>query len=329
MGKENSGKAANEKRTLEERKALSAKMLESKRYLKTLPKSAYEGVVNIFDIHLSVCVLDDGRRLVSEADIQEQLGGSGGKSLKLRKNLEEDIDGPLPLFLASKPLIPLIKKHFYERDLEPVIYRKENKVYKGYSAEIIPKVCEVWLEARDKNLLQAQQLPKAKKAEILVRGFARVGLIALIDEATGYQKDRERDALAKILEAFVAKELQPYMKTFDAEYYQEIFRLRGLPYPPKSNPNFRPQYFGILTNDIVYDRLAPGVKEALKKEAHNMGKSCKYHQFLTANYGRQELIKHIAMCIGFMKISNSWEEFKGLLDRVKPKYNQLPLDINK
>ena len=113
MGKENSGKAANEKRTLEERKALSAKMLESKRYLKTLPKSAYEGVVNIFDIHLSVCVLDDGRRLVSEADIQEQLGGSGGKSLKLRKNLEEDIDGPLPLFLASKPLIPLIKKHFY------------------------------------------------------------------------------------------------------------------------------------------------------------------------------------------------------------------------
>ena len=56
MGRENSGIAANKKRTLEERRALAAKMLASKKYLKTLPRSAYEGVINIFDILGCRCV---------------------------------------------------------------------------------------------------------------------------------------------------------------------------------------------------------------------------------------------------------------------------------
>lgn len=89
-----------------------------------------------------------------------------GKSLKLKKNVEEDIGGPIPLFLASKPLIPLINKNFDEKDREPTKYVKEGKVYSGYKAEIIPKVCEVWLQARDLNILQPSQLPKVKKAEM-------------------------------------------------------------------------------------------------------------------------------------------------------------------
>jgi hypothetical protein len=96
-----------------------------------------------------------------------------------------------------------------------------------------------------------------------VPGFARVGIIALVDEATGFQRDRTGDALARILEAFVAKELQPWVKTFPNEYYAQLFRLRGLEYNTASVK--RPQYFGVLTNNIVYDRLAPGVLKELKK----------------------------------------------------------------
>lgn len=55
-----------------------------------------------------------------------------------------------------------------------------------------------------------------------MRGFARVGIIALVGEATGYQRD-----LARILEAFITKELQPYVRTFPTDFYQEMFRLRG------------------------------------------------------------------------------------------------------
>lgn len=320
--------AANAKRTPEERKALSKKMVEQKKYLSSLPKAEYSGTIQIGDMVLNCCVLENGTRLVSESDIQDQLGGKGGKSLKLKKNVEEDIGGPIPLFLASKPLIPLINKNFDEKDREPTKYVKEGKVYSGYKAEIIPKVCEVWLQARDLNILQPSQLPKVKKAEMLMRGFARVGIVALIDEATGYQKDRERDALAKILEAYVDKELQPWVKTFDPDYYEQIYRLRGLPYPP-NHKNCNPQYFGNLTNNIVYERLAPGIKDALKSEAKKIQKSHRLHQHLTANYGRQELIKHLGTVIGLMKISKNWEEFIGFLDRVKPKFNQMALPLNK
>ncbi|MDR2925000.1 MAG: P63C domain-containing protein [Azoarcus sp.] len=78
------------------------------------------------------------------------------------------------------------------------------------------------------------------------------------------QPDRVRDALAKILEAYVAKELQPWIKTFDSEFYEEMCRLYGISYlPEKSN---YPSYFGHFTNNIVYSRLAPDILAALKEE---------------------------------------------------------------
>jgi hypothetical protein len=97
----------------------------------------------------------------------------------------------------------------------------------------------------------------ARQCEILLRGLARVGIIALVDEATGYQRDRAKDALAKILEAFIAKELQAWVQTFPVDFYEQLFRLRSLDYPAYSVK--RPQYFGVLTHDIMYKRLAPGV----------------------------------------------------------------------
>ena len=37
----------------------------------------------------------------------------------------------------------------------------------------------------------------AEQCRILLHGFANVGIIALVDEATGYQDARARDALAE------------------------------------------------------------------------------------------------------------------------------------
>ena len=325
MNRKNIGaQVANSKRTPEERKQLARKMVESKRKLASLPKVAYKGELNIAGLILNCCVLENGVRLVSENDMAECFGSPGGRIRELRKSMEIEQQAPIPLFLASKPLIPLISKEFPEGHLAPIEYNNGGRIFKGFNAEIVPKVCEIWLQARDEGLLQPSQLPKAKKAEILVRALARVGIVALIDEATGYERDREKNALAKILEAYVAKEIQPYMKTFDATFYEEMFRLRGLPYPPEK-ANFRPQYFGTLTNNIVYDRLAPGVKDALKKEAKKVEKSTKLFQHLTADYGRQELIKHLGFVEAMMKISTNWDDFIEKLDKVKPKFNTTKL----
>jgi hypothetical protein len=129
----------------------------------------------------------------------------------------------------------------------------------GFRAEILPKVCDVYLRAREAGVLPTNQQHIAAKAEILVRALAHVGIVALVDEATGFQDARARDALARILEAFVAKELRKWVSTFPPEYYKELFRLRNWRFPdlPRDQQK-RPILAGKIANDIVYARLAPG-----------------------------------------------------------------------
>ncbi len=121
-----------------------------------------------------------------------------------------------------------------------------------------------------------------------------MGIIALVDEATGYQDLRAKNALAKILEAFIAKELQAWVYTFPEDFYRELFRLRDLEFPKDTVK--KPQYFGHLTNDIVYKRLAPGVLNELKRLTPRDEKGRrkhKYFQMLTSNVGYPKLREHL------------------------------------
>jgi hypothetical protein len=194
----------------------------------------------------------------------------------------------------------------------------------GYRADLLPKVCAVYLKARDKKQLLDSQEPVAIACDILVRGLAQVGIIALVDEATGYQRDRAADALAKILEAFIAKELQPWVKTFPPDYYEQLFRLRGLDYPQYTVK--RPQYFGLLTNDIVYKRLAPGVLAELRKVVprNEDGRpTAKYFQKLATNVGYPKLREHLGSVVTLMKLSGDYRDFMEKLNRIHPAYGQM------
>jgi len=174
--------------------------------------------------------------------------------------------------------------------------------------------------------LPSNQMHIAQRAEILVRGLATVGIIALVDEATGYQEVRTKDALSRILEAFVAKELQQWVKTFPPDFYRELFRLRGIDYDPMSVQ--RPQYFGGLTNDIVYDRLAPSVREELKKAQAKSAKSGKLFQHLTSDIGYPRLREHLGSVVTIMKLSSNWGDFKAKLNLIHPSYKQnLPMPL--
>jgi len=84
----------------------------------------------------------------------------------------------------------------------------------------------------------------AKKADILIRGLADVGIVALVDEATGYQYDRARHALEEILERFIKNELGKWARRFPDEFYEHLFRLKGMKWPSDRNP---PQFVGTLT----------------------------------------------------------------------------------
>ena len=125
---------------------------------------------------------------------------------------------------------------------EPLIYRPNrvaNQLY-GLKAEFFPQICEVWLRARDAGALKPSQLHIAEMADMLIRGLARVGIIALIDEATGYQYDRDRYDLERLLAIYLSEERLKWAKMFPDEFYKRIYdRKTGLFLRNKENPNYR------------------------------------------------------------------------------------------
>jgi hypothetical protein len=282
--------------------------------------ATHAGEIHIGDITLDCAVLEDGRRVLSQRGVNRALGRKhGGEDFK-RRNAP---GGELPVFLGPANLRPYVSSELEVVVSKPIMYKQGGTVAHGVDASVLPQICDVWLKARDAGALKVAQLPAATQADILMRGLAHVGIIALVDEATGYQRDRATDALAKILQAFIAKELQPYIPTFKPDYYAQLFRLRGLEYPQDRVQ--RPQYFGVLTNDIVYKRLAPGVLEELKKviPRNESGRpTAKYFQKLTQNKGYPKLMEHLGAVMAIMKLSTDYHDFIDKLDRLHPRYDQ-------
>ena len=154
--------------------------------------------------------------------------------------------------------------------------------------------------------------------------MATVGIIALVDEATGYQRIREENALAKIFEAYIAKELQPWALTFPIEFYEQICRLRGW---DNIRSVKRPKIVGRMTNDIVYERLAPGVLGELREKNPVLPagyRRDRHHQWLTSDLGHPQLREHLAGVIMLMRSSSSWHVFERNLDKACPKPGEKP-----
>lgn len=296
---------------------------------KNVPQAEFTGELVIGDMVFPCSVLTDGTRILTQSDFMKGMGMYySGWVAKNRP--AEDAAAEVPHFLSFKSIKPFVDKHL--GDLQSIIvkYRTERgNLAHGIKAEIIPKICDIWLDADEQGTLGSRQKQVASKARLLMRALAHVGIVALVDEATGYQRERASDALAKILEAFIAKELQPWVHTFPDDFYENLFRLRGLKYP-RDNVK-RPQYFGHLTNDIVYKRLAPGVLEELKRTTPKTptGRSVGHlHRRLTPDLGHPKLREHMSSVVTIMKLSNNYADFKAKLDRIHRRFDEtLPMEF--
>lgn len=311
------GVARAEKLTKQERSEI-AKVAAAARW--GAPKATHRGEIAIGDTIIPCAVLEDGRRVLTENGITNALLGSrSGASKRLKKAFVE-AGTPVPLFLAPERLKPFISQEMLEGPLCPVTYIDGSKTVVGFDATILPTACEIWLRARDAGKLQEQQLDKAQRAEILMRGLAHIGVVALVDEATGYQEVRDRKALQAILDKYIAKELAAWAKRFPNEFYQQMFRLKGWPFNPLSVA--RPGVVGKYTVDVIYERLAPGLIEELERlnpKTDSGFRKSRHHQWLTTDVGHAALAQHLHAVIGFMRASATWEQFIDMLDRAFPK----------
>jgi len=327
-GRAKGGKARAEKMTQAElsesaRKAAAARWEKEKEVIDAVCGSP-DKPLRIGDVEIDCYVLVDGTRVVTQASFL----GALGRHRRAKSYRERNAD--LPPILQGKAISPYIPSTILEK-ARPITFSLPNGGRaSGYNAELLPEVCEVYLRAREAKALSAPQERTAAQAEIIMRGLATVGIIALVDEATGYQDIRARDALATILEEFIAKEIQAYVQTFPPDFYGEMFRLRGLPFPVETV--HKPQYFGHLTNDVVYKRLAPGVLEELQKTTPKDSKGRRKHKFfqrLTSNIGYPKLREHLGSVVTLMKISNDWDDFMVKLDQIHPRVEDtIPMQID-
>jgi hypothetical protein len=323
------GRARAAKLSPSERREI-AKKAAAERWHGDTPRATHEGALTIAELTLQCAVLQDGRRVLSERGVLKALGMSGGGSQFKRGIIDPSAaDGDavrLPMFVANVTLRPFIGNELLALLMQPVLYRskKGGQLARGLEATLIPKVCEVWLRARDAKVLRANQLGPALKADALMRGLANTGIIALVDEATGYQEVRDRQALQAILDAFLRKEFAAWAKRFPDEYFHEIFRLRGWKWDElrkQSGKGQGPRVIGKYTNDIVYSRLAPGILDELQMRNPPSAagqRRVHHHRFFTEEIGHPALAQHLSNVITLMRGAENWEEFKRLLNRAIP-----------
>ncbi|HEV8306264.1 MAG TPA: P63C domain-containing protein [Methylomirabilota bacterium] len=331
LGAAKGGKARAAALTAEERSDI-ARMAAEKRWsgerdqsvALAMPRETHPGILRIGDRQIPCSVLDNGLRVLSAGGVSRALG-----SRKVGRNQppgeQTEVLPQLPPFLAAKNLQPFIPGDLLALLISPVRYKpwRGGRVGYGYEATLLPRICGVILDAHKAGALRSNQLRLVEIAELLLRGFAHVGIIALVDEATGYQAERAKDELMRILEAYISKALLPWTQRFPDDFFKEIYRLHGWQF--REGHTRGPRIVGKLIRQLVYDQLPRGVIQELEVRNPQLPSGWrrhKHHQFLTEDIGHPHLNNQVASVMTLMRASTSKHEFMKLFARAFPKPGQ-------
>ena len=282
---------------------------------KNIKKSSFSGELDLNGFKISCAVLEDGTRVLVNRSLANALGIKGGGTYWQKKRSGGAV---LPEYLSAKYLEPYISPGLKEKFSNPIPYEnKQGVLTEGISADLLADICDIYVKAGENGAFPDNQEIAGNAYNILL-AFSKVGIIALVDEATGYQYDREKDELQKILKAYISEELLPWQKRFPDIYYKELFRLNGWDFTVHGIKK-RPGVIGKWTNTLVYEQLPKGVLDELKikipkSDAGN--KTARYHQLLTLDVGEPNLNAQIGQIITLFQLSDNmehmWRQFEKL-----------------
>lgn len=269
-----------------------------------LPEAKHRGVLRILDTELPCYVLSDGQRIIGRTSVTEMLTGIKG-------------GGALEKYLGVNALKPFIDLDLVLEGMVPFALPEveglEREV-KGLTTSTLIDVCRGFvaaLEASNRDdysgpKLTARQREMAVMASMFVAACAKVGIDALVDEATGYQYERAADALEVKLRAYLQEEMRAWEKTFPDELWVQFGRLTNW----SGSVTKRPRYWGKLVMDLIYDYLDSDVADWLRENAPTPQKGSNYHQWLSNQYGLKKLIEHIWKVIGIASTCDTMPELK-------------------
>ena len=271
----------------------------------------------IGNAQLPCYVLEDGTRVFSQTGMLSALSLTPG-------------GGVMPRFIERiSKLAPTV----VEQLRNPIRFRQPRggPLAFGYPVELLIDICNAVLEAHDDDELPETWELVAERAGVFVRAVAKVGIIALVDEVTGYQDVRHREALQAILDAYLRPNYTAaWAKRFPDEFYKEMFRLRSWDWHGAGKSGHAVAQY---TKDLVYARIAPDLLQELERRNPVVGKGrkVKHHQWLTEDIGVPRLSQHLHTVIHFMRAADDWDQFKSLIDRALPVQDveQLKLDLQR
>lgn len=275
--------------------------------INALPIAAYKGVLRLVDTELPCYVLNDGRRVIGRTSATEMLTGIKG-------------GGAFEKYISVTALHPYIDVSQVVESMVafqlPEVAGLERAV-RGLQADQLIEVCQGFVAAleahtRGEARLTARQIEMAMRASMFLSACAKVGLEALIDEATGFQYDRARDALEVKLRAYLETEMRKWEKTFPDELWVEFGRLTGWSHSVTQ----RPKYWGYLVMELVYDYLDADVARWLKENAPAPRHGQNYHQWLSGQYGLKKLVEHIWKLIGIAKTCQNMSDLKAKMGQL-------------
>lgn len=323
-GKRKGGLARAESLTAEQRSEIARKGAAARwpkvEAIPALPVATFgapDKPLRLGQVEIPCYVLDNGTRVLAQRGLQSGIGlsegGGKGGARKIVALLES---------LAKKGI-----------DVRDLIARANSPIRfiparggagSGYEATILPDLCAVFIEAGRRGVLGKRSEHLAERAALLQHAFAFVGIIALVDEATGYQGHRPQDALQAFLEKVISRELAAWVKRFPDEFYENIYKLKGWPWPGMGKNRY--SVVGHYTRDLVFERLGPGVLEELEKltpRDESGNRPNKMHSWLSDEIGVPMLSQHLHALVVLQRaaINNGWgwNRFVKLVDQSLPK----------
>lgn len=271
------------------------------------PFAKYEGVLKLGGKDIEVYVLDTGERVISMRSTLKAIADRDG--------------GNLAEYVGIQGLKSFINKDLVLAESIDFNLPSSNFRGKGISAERFLDICQAYVDAlRVGTLTTDRQRGIATQCAILLASCAKVGLIALIDEATGYQYERASDALQIKLKAFIAEELRDWEKTFPDELWEEFGRLTKW----QGSLTSRPKWWGKIVMETVYEALDPDIAAYLKEHKPAPRHGQNYHQWMTQDVGLKALIPHLHQIIGIAKTCETMPEFR---EKVAHYYKHEPMQL--
>lgn len=253
-----------------------------------IPKTTHTGELKFGDMVIPCAVLEDNQHIITQQGVLEALGAS-----------IDEVIGALP----TRSLKGLARRV----SLRPICFRNPEGVeVQGYLAESLFEICQLYQDAMDTNIPTQEQQEIAARCATLLRGLAVVGITAFIDEATGYQRDKDKQALHRILDDYFPKELASLAKRLPEEFYEHLFRLRRWQYHPLSLNH--PKYLGKSVEELIFKQLPAEVLEELKRTSSEEAET----------ETNAQLDRQILRVITLMKVSSNWRGFESLFARAHP-----------